>query len=195
MTHSIRLIVGLGNPGAQYEETRHNVGAWFIHQYAAKENATFKLESKFHGMVTRLQTESGKSWLLEPMTFMNDSGRAVVAIAKFYKIAVNEILIAHDELDFPAGKIRLKETGGHGGHNGLRDIIHHLGSKDFLRLRIGIGHPGHRDKVTPHVLGRPSKADEDKIMDAIDQAITILPDLETGNIQKAFRTLNAEADL
>ncbi len=189
MAH-IKLIVGLGNPGAEYANTRHNVGAWFIEQLAEQSQQTLRPENKFRGLFTSITVDGNKCYLLEPTTYMNESGQSVNAVAKFYKIEPNEILIAHDELDFPAGTVRIKETGGHGGHNGLRDIINHLHTKDFYRLRIGIGHPGHKDKVTPYVLGRPSNHDYELIQQSISESLSALPDLVSGDFNKAMRTLH-----
>lgn len=189
---AIRLIVGLGNPGAEYAKTRHNVGAWFVHSIASQYQQTLRFENKFHGLTTLATINRNKCVLLEPTTYMNESGLAVSAIAKFYKIAPEEILVAHDELDFPAGLVRLKINGGHGGHNGLRDIIRHLQTDTFLRLRIGIGHPGHKDKVTPYVLGNPSAHDLECIQHAIENSVATLADITEGDISKAMRHLHQD---
>jgi len=141
---AIRLIVGLGNPGREYEGNRHNVGFWWVDELARLQNVNFKHENKFHGETARGKLHGHEAWLLKPQTFMNGSGRAVGALAQFYKIPPEEIMIVHDELDLPPGVARMKKAGGHGGHNGLKDTIAHLGTKDFWRLRIGIGHPGER---------------------------------------------------
>lgn len=186
---AIRLIIGLGNPGVKYARTRHNVGAWLLHALAKQENVILKTENKFSGQVALWNVGENSSWLFIPNTFMNESGRAVQAIAHFYKIPVEEMLIAHDELDFPAGAIRLKSGGGHGGHNGLRDVIQQMGDA-FYRLRIGIGHPGHRDQVTPYVLGEPSVHERERINQAINEALAIIPDLLSGEIDRAFRYLH-----
>lgn len=186
----IRLIVGLGNPGAKYARTRHNVGAWLVAELAAKHGLTLREESKFSGQIAVLTTGGQQCWLLIPSTFMNESGRAVQAIANFYKILPEEMLVAHDELDFPAGTVRLKASGGHGGHNGLRDIIQRLSSNEFYRLRIGIDHPGNRDQVTPYVLGEPSIHDKDKITQAITDSLAVIPDLLSGETDRAFRYLH-----
>jgi PTH1 family peptidyl-tRNA hydrolase len=186
---AVRLIVGLGNPGAKYADTRHNVGAWLLNALARQQSITLRAEGKFRGQAGAWNQGTLNGWLFIPSTFMNESGQAVQAIAGFYKIALEEILVAHDELDFPAGVIRLKAGGGHGGHNGLRDIIQRLGDS-FYRLRIGIGHPGHRDQVTPYVLGEPSLHDRDKINQAIESALPIIPDLMSGEFDRAFRSLH-----
>jgi PTH1 family peptidyl-tRNA hydrolase len=187
---SLRLIVGLGNPGPKYAKTRHNVGVWLLQELAAKYNLSFSLQSKFSGQIAHLTLGEHSFWLLIPSTFMNESGRSVQALANFYKIPPEEILVAHDELDFPAGEVRLKLNGGHGGHNGLRDIIQCMGSNQFYRLRIGIDHPGHRDQVTPYVLGEPSSSDRNKIMQAIQDSLAVIPDLLVGDTESAFRYLH-----
>ncbi len=187
---AIKLIVGLGNPGSQYENTRHNVGAWFVEQLSKQYSSPLKLETKFSGCASKAAIDHHMCWLLIPTTYMNESGRSVAAIARFYKIQPEEILVAHDELDFEAGIIRVKENGGHGGHNGLRDIINHLHTKDFPRMRIGIGHPGHKDKVSPYVLSAPSRSDKQKIDTAIDDGCSVIPELLAGDVQKAFRYLH-----
>lgn len=184
---SIRLIVGLGNPGAEYAKTRHNVGAWFVDIFAEQNNISFTLQKKFHAMVGARQ----KIFLLKPTRYMNESGLPVSAFTKFYKINPEEILVVHDELDFAAGIVRLKKDGGHGGHNGLRDIISHIGS-DFYRLRIGIGHPGHRDDVTDYVLGNPSRHDRIEIIKSIDESFHVMPELFSGEFQKAFHLLHSD---
>ncbi len=186
----MKLIVGLGNPGLKYAKTRHNVGVWLLTELATKHNLNFRSENKFSGQVALLPQSDPPCWLLIPSTFMNESGRAVQAMAHFYKIAPKEILVAHDELDFPAGTVRLKSGGGHGGHNGLRDIIQCLGSNEFYRLRIGIGHPGNRDQVTPYVLTEPSAQDHTQIMQSIDESLAVIPDMISGQVDKAFRYLH-----
>ncbi len=189
MTLSLKLIVGLGNPGPQYAKTRHNVGAWLVNEWAKQLNLNFRHESKFSGSVTQGNLNNQICYLFIPSTYMNESGRAVEAIAHFYKITAEEIVVAHDELDFPAGVARIKQGGGHGGHNGLRDIIRCIGA-DFYRIRIGIDHPGHKDQVTPYVLGEPAKAETQKILQAIDDVIGVIPELMTGEIEKAYRILH-----
>lgn len=167
----IKLIVGLANPGAEYAATRHNAGAWYIDYLAQRHNQSLKEESKFYGYTGRLNIGGEDVRLLVPTTFMNLSGKAVAAMATFYRIAPEEILVAHDELDLPPGVAKFKQGGGHGGHNGLKDIISKLGnSLDFHRLRIGIGHPGDRNKVTGFVLGKPPASEQKLIDDAVDEA-------------------------
>lgn len=193
MSDRIQLIVGLGNPGPDYEATRHNVGAWFVEMFADQNAAKLQLEPKFYGRVGRIQLDHHYCWLLIPTTFMNRSGLSVKTLAHFYKILPEEILIVHDELDFPAGTVRLKQDGGHGGHNGLRDVIQHLQSRNFHRLRIGIGHPGHRDQVVDYVLKRPSRKEHELIINAIHNAQAILPKFLTGYFQQAIQQLHDES--
>jgi len=187
---SIRLIVGLGNPGPDYQQTRHNAGAWFTQAIADSHQVTFQVENKFHGLYAKVRNEQSDLYVLQPTTFMNQSGKSVQAVANYFKIAPAEILVAHDELDLPVGTIRLKQDGGHAGHNGLRDIIAQLGSNKFLRLRIGIGHPGVRQQVHNYVLSRPNNADKQQITTAIETAAAVLPLLYTGNIQQAMQLLH-----
>lgn len=186
----IQLIVGLANPGKQYAETRHNVGAWFLKELARQTQVSFNPESKFHGLVALCHVGAASCRLLEPTTYMNESGRAVRAVAQFYKIKPQDILVVHDELDFDVGIARLKKGGGHGGHNGLRDIIQCLGTPDFYRMRIGIGHPGDRSRVTGYVLGEPNKSDKDKITQSIDEALRVVDDVLAGDFEKAMRYLH-----
>ena len=168
---AIRLIVGLGNPGREYETTRHNAGYGWVDELARSQSWSFKNEAKFHGLTARGQLHGQEVFLLKPQTFMNLSGRAVGALAQFYKIAPAEILVVHDELDLPPGVSRLKLGGGHGGHNGLKDIIAHLGSKDFWRLRLGIGHPGERAEVVNFVLNEPRREERELIDEAMQRAL------------------------
>lgn len=187
---AIKLVVGLGNPGPKYQETRHNAGAWLIHAIVAGLGQTLREESKFQGSIAKC-SERGHDFLaLLPSTYMNESGKSVVAVAKFYKIMPEEILIAHDELDLEPGVARLKEGGGHGGHNGLRSIISHLHSKEFVRARIGIGHPGHKDQVTDYVLKRPAKQEQTLIEDAVNDFHRVIPEIISGDYQAAMRTLH-----
>ena len=148
----LRLIVGLGNPGADYDKTRHNVGFWLLDSLARRYGGVFRREAKFHGEACQVSVDGHPLWLLKPQTFMNRSGASVIALARFYKLVPEAILVVHDELDLPPGAVRLKRGGGHGGHNGLRDIIQQLGSREFLRLRLGIGHPGDSRAVINYVL-------------------------------------------
>ncbi len=188
----IRLIVGLGNPGQAYEGTRHNAGAFFIAELARRAGATLSTEAKFFGQMARITLADRDLRLLVPSTFMNESGKSVAAAANFFRIPPDEILIAHDELDIPAGQARFKQGGGHGGHNGLRDIIPALGGKqDFHRLRIGIGHPGHASKVSGYVLAKPSAGDRQAIDQIIDEAADALPLLLNEDAVKAMTRLHS----
>lgn len=186
----LRAIVGLGNPGAEYEQTRHNAGFWFVDLLAARGNASFRTESRFFGSLAKVRLGSDEVWLLKPATFMNASGKAVQALAQFHKIPPEQILIAHDELDLPAGTVRLKRGGGHGGHNGLRDIHRHLGEA-YARLRIGIGHPGHKDQVLGYVLGRASRADQQLIDDSLARAADVTAALPVQGWEKATQALHS----
>ncbi len=189
---AIKLIVGLGNPGTEYRGTRHNAGADFVEELARKCGATLQDEAKFFGLTGRVTLDGHDLRLLVPTTFMNRSGKSVAAVASFYKIAPEEMLIAHDELDIPAGTARFKQGGGHGGHNGLRDIVPALGNnKNFYRLRVGIGHPGHASKVTGYVLGKPGADDRIRIDASIDEAIAALPLLLAGDDTKAMTQLHS----
>ena len=192
LSYDIKLIVGLGNPGPKYSETRHNAGFWFVEDLANQYHARFLPEKKFHGEVTRISLEGSDIWLLKPETFMNRSGLSVVSLASFYKIAPQNILVAHDEIDLKAGTARLKSGGGHGGHNGLRDIISHLGTKDFQRLRIGVDHPGSKDMVVDYVLKRPDAKDRQAIEDSIDDALRVLPKVAAGEWEKAMHQLHTK---
>lgn len=189
---AIELIVGLGNPGREYEDTRHNAGALFVVELARQQGAVLKEESKFFGLSARIHMHGKDIRLLIPTTFMNRSGQAIAALAKFYKIPTEAILVAHDELDIEVGTARFKQGGGHGGHNGLRDTIEKLGNnKNFHRLRIGIGHPGSADRVTGHVLNKAPADEHQKILSAIDESIRALPDAIEGNWAKAMNYLHS----
>jgi len=186
--------VGLGNPGPRYEGTRHNAGFWFVDALAQHAGATFKRETKFHGWVCRalLPNPAGhECWLLKPDTYMNHSGQAVRSLAGFYKIPTEAILVAHDEIDLPPGAVRLKCGGGHAGHNGLRDTIAHLGGNGFLRLRIGVGHPGTREEVTDYVLGKPPAAEREAILDAIAEAEAALSLVMDDKLEHAMNRLHS----
>lgn len=190
MLPPIQLIVGLGNPGPAYEATRHNVGAWFIDLLAEQNSVILKNQAKFSGKIAQISIDNQYCWLLVPTTFMNNCGVSIRTMAQFYKIPPNAILIAHDDLDFPVGTIKLKQDGGHGGHNGLRDIIQQLHSNQFARLRIGIGHPGHKERVPDYVLSRPSKKDQELIHDAFGLANKVLPLFLAGEHQRAIELLH-----
>jgi PTH1 family peptidyl-tRNA hydrolase len=186
----LKVIVGLGNPGSKYTETRHNAGFWFIEEVARKYGATFRSDKKFHGEVAKVSIESKDIWLLKPDTFMNRSGLATQSLLSFYRITAEQLLVAHDEIDLPPGAAKLKTGGGHGGHNGLRDIISQLGSKEFHRLRIGVGHPGSKDQVVDYVLHTASRADRILIDQDIDDAVSIMPDLASGALEQAMQKLH-----
>lgn len=190
MSSGILLIVGLANPGAEYEHTRHNAGAWFVSALAADANISLRHNAKFHGLHGTAKVKGHECHLLIPSTYMNLSGQAVQAIASYYKIPTQAILIAHDEIDLPPGVVRLKMDGGHGGHNGLRDIISRLSSKEFYRLRIGVGHPGNSKDVSDYVLASPKKAERTEIDDALKTAEEILPLVMEGQFQKAMQLLH-----
>ena len=188
----IRLIVGLGNPGAEYSRTRHNAGAWFCEEILRANGCSAKVEARFFGQIGKVTINAKSVYVLIPSTYMNDSGRSVLAVAQFYKLAPEEILVAHDELDHEAGNARLKFAGGHGGHNGLRDISRVMGNQ-FARLRLGIGHPGDRNRVTSYVLGKPPTNEADAIDHAIRCAYDVLPDLvANGGWNKAVKNLHTD---
>ena len=197
INHPIKLVVGLGNPGREYEQTRHNAGFWWADALARDWGATFKRETKFHGEVAK----AGGVWLLKPMTFMNRSGQAVGALCKFYQIQPNEILVAHDEMDLPPGGLKMK-TGGAAGSNGVKDIVSHLGTRDFWRMRIGVGHPRDmaaklggdmsRDEVVDYVLHRPDKTDQRAIEDALQRATDAWPMIAEGDLEGAMLKLHTK---
>jgi PTH1 family peptidyl-tRNA hydrolase len=184
-----RLIVGLGNPGPDYLETRHNAGFWFCAGLAQDWRCDLASESRFHGIVGKA---SGNRWILLPQTFMNRSGQAVGALARFHRIAPAEILVVHDELDIPPGQLRLKFGGGAGGHNGLKDITAHLGTPDYWRLRIGIGHPGDRHEVANYVLKPPRKEEQADIDDAITRALKLMPLIDKADWNAAIKEANTK---
>ncbi|MFD1709699.1 aminoacyl-tRNA hydrolase [Ottowia sp. GY511] len=186
----IKLFVGLGNPGPEYETTRHNAGFWWIDNVAHSLGVRLVPERGYHGLVARTSVGGQSVWLLEPQTFMNLSGKSVAALARFYKIAPDEILVAHDELDLPAGEAKLKQGGGHAGHNGLRDIHAQLGSSDYWRLRLGIGHPGSKSEVVGWVLRRPPEDELIGIEQVIDRAVKAFPDLARGDMTKATQLIH-----
>ena len=192
METPIDLIVGLGNPGPKYQWTRHNAGADFVRELAHSVGATLSAETKFFGETARISLNGRDIRLLIPSTYMNCSGQSVSAVAKFYQIASQSILVAHDELDHSPGTVRFKIAGGHGGHNGLRDIIKRLGnSKEFARLRIGVGHPGHADQVADYVLKRASKGDQQLIKNSINNALDSLPLATDGQWEQAMNKLHS----
>ncbi len=192
MGQHIELIVGLGNPGPEHQRTRHNAGFWFADLLARTHGGSFTVENRFHGKIAEVRVETHRIRLLKPQTFMNDSGRAVVAVSSYYKIPLENVLIAHDDLDLEPGRAQLKFDGGHGGHNGLRDVVQCVG-KAFWRLRLGIGHPGQgrREEVVNYVLRRTSSADEEQILDAISASIDVLPVLLEHGAERAKTQLHS----
>jgi len=188
---AIKLIVGLGNPGSKYEETRHNAGFLLLDELASSYATSFVSEKKFQGDLARTNIGSCDVRLLKPTTFMNLSGESVQAVASFYRIQAEEILVAHDELDIPPGTVKLKQGGGHGGHNGLRDIINHLG-RDFWRLRLGIGHPGDAKKVVSFVLQRAPKSETDLLQSSIDDCVREVSGIVSGDMSAAMKNLHTK---
>jgi len=189
----LRLIAGLGNPGPDYEATRHNAGFWWLDEIACKLGMTLQSDRAYQARVARLNrtaSEGGPLWLVEPQTFMNLSGKSVAGLARFFKIDPQQVLVAHDELDLPPGEIKLKQGGGHGGHNGLRDIHAQLGSSDYWRLRIGIGHPGVKTEVMNYVLGKPPAAQREAIEAALARATGVLDSLLAGEMARATSALH-----
>ncbi len=192
MSEGIQLIVGLGNPGAEYEQTRHNAGFWWIDEICRTHGVGLASESKFFGRTGRLKLGMRECWLLQPMTFMNASGRAVAALARFYRIAPHNILVVHDELDLSPGVAKLKRGGGNGGHNGLKDISAQLTTPDYWRLRIGIGHPGEKSAVVNFVLKPPMKEESALIEDTIYDSAKLLPMLLEGGFEAAMLKLHTK---
>ncbi len=191
MQHVVpRLVVGLGNPGPEYDDTRHNAGFWFVDRLARELGTELRRESRFHGLCGHVRNPD--LWLLEPQTFMNRSGQAVAALARFYRVLPAEILVVHDELDIPPGQLRLKFGGGLGGHNGLKDITSHLGSQEFWRLRIGIGHPGDRSEVVNFVLKPPRREEWLLVDESLDRALLAWPALARGDYNAAMQRLNGK---
>jgi PTH1 family peptidyl-tRNA hydrolase len=184
------LILGLGNPGSRYAETRHNAGFWFLDRIAELAGVNFKVQARLQSETVRTNLHGRDCILAKPATFMNHSGQAARAVMDYYKIAVGDLLVAYDELDLPAGVARLKQGGGHGGHNGLRDIFRHTPDPDFLRLRIGIGHPGGKDAVTAYVLSRATAAQERLMRDSISSAADVLPRVLAGDVAGAMTELH-----
>lgn len=191
---NIQLIVGLGNPGKEYEKTRHNAGFWWVDAIAGGKRAPWKRETKFSGYVARVQEDGHDFWLLKPNTFMNESGRSVSAMLRFYRIEPASMLVVHDELDLPPGAVKLKLGGGTGGHNGLEDIVDALGTKDFWRLRVGIGHPGHKDQVADYVLDKARRAEQDAIDPPFERSLELLPKLAGGRMQDAMTWLHTSPE-
>lgn len=192
-TTDIQMIVGLGNPGPEYQLTRHNVGQWFVQRLASQYSATFKLESKYKAQLAKIMIANKEVRLVLPTTYMNESGQAIAPIANFFKLAPEQILVVHDELDLEPGIARLKQGGGHGGHNGLRDTISRLGNnKEFMRLRIGIGHPGDKNKVSNYVLKNPATEEKISIENSIDNALAVIEKILSGDVQNAMTLLHTQ---
>ncbi|WP_428399178.1 aminoacyl-tRNA hydrolase [Marinobacter salarius] len=191
MAQDILMVVGLGNPGPDYANTRHNAGALFVEALTRETGQSLRPEKKYHGLYARIQLQGLDLHLLNPSTYMNRSGLSIKALADFFKIQPQQILVAHDELDLPPGTAKLKKGGGHGGHNGLRDTIAHLGTNDFQRLRIGIGHPGDSRQVTGYVLGRLGKRETEELNALIDEIIRVLPDAASGKLPAAMNRLHS----
>lgn len=188
---SIQLIVGLGNIGQEYAQTRHNAGWWMLDELAATWGASFREDKKYYAEVAKANTPQGEVWLMKPSTYMNKSGQAVGALANFFKIPVSDLLVLHDELDIPPGHVRLKKGGGNGGHNGLKDIQAKMGSADFWRVRLGIGHPGDRNLVSGFVLNKPSRDDREAIDEAIWRTRCEINDILSGDMEAAMRVLHS----
>ena len=191
MSKPIRIIAGLGNPGEKYERTLHNAGFWFVDALARKYGGSFRYEKKFDADYCRINLHGEDVWLVKPQGYMNESGGPIRGVLDYYRLTLAELLVAHDEIDLPPGTTRLKQGGGHGGHNGLRDIIRHCGA-EFLRLRLGVGHPGEKDKVTNYVLKRGSGETEDAIQRDIDDAMGVMPELVDGEINAAMKKLHTK---
>ena len=191
LTATIRLLVGLGNPGADYVDTRHNAGFWLVDEIAADLGASFRFEKRYNADECKARVNGRDLFLLKPQTFMNRSGQAVAGLARYFKIKPQEIMVVHDELDLPPGTNKLKYGGGHGGHNGLRDIVNHLGSRDFFRIRVGIGHPGDAKQVINYVLRKPSQSDLGLIEGANRDTLAVMPLVFEGNIEKAMHALHS----
>jgi peptidyl-tRNA hydrolase, PTH1 family len=188
----IRLLVGLGNPGPEYEATRHNAGVWWLDEVARKLGAALVPERSYHGLAARVTRPAGPLWLLQPMTYMNLSGKSVASLARFFKIAPDEILVAHDELDLQPGQVKLKQGGSHAGHNGLKDMVAQLGSADFWRLRLGIGHPGVKAEVVNYVLKKPSAEHREAIDVCIERSLVALDLLLAGDMERAMMKVHAK---
>ena len=193
MAATFKLIVGLGNPGAEYERTRHNAGYWFVDELLRRHGGAWRRESRHQSELARAAVDGVELWLQKPLTNMNGSGAAVASVARFHRIEPAAILVVHDEIDLPPGAARLKQGGGHGGHNGLRDVIAHLGP-DFWRLRLGVGHPGSKDEVIDYVLERPRAEERRLIEAALSSALDVIPELVRDGTQKAMQTLHTRDD-
>ena len=193
MTTYLTAIAGLGNPEERHARTLHNAGFWFVDELARRAGAEFRYEKRFDAEICRIQLSDNDVWLIKPQSYMNLSGGPVRGVLEYYRLAVSDLLVAHDEIDLPPGTVRLKKGGGHGGHNGLRDIIKHAGS-DFMRLRIGVGHPGHKDLVTDYVLKRASAEVDQAMRSNIDDAADVVPTLVEDGIEAAMTRLHTTTD-
>lgn len=193
MTTHLTAIAGLGNPEERHARTLHNAGFWFADELARRGGAQFRYEKRFDAEITRVSLSGNDIWLVKPQRYMNLSGSPIRSVLDYYRLAVSDLLVAHDEIDLPPGTVRLKKGGGHGGHNGLRDVIRHTGS-DFMRLRIGVGHPGHKDLVTDYVLQRASAEVEQSMMRNIDEAAKVMPVLITDGIEAAMTRLHTSSE-
>jgi peptidyl-tRNA hydrolase, PTH1 family len=187
---ALKLIVGLGNPGREYARTRHNAGWWFVDELAGRYRGSWRAEAREHTELARIQLENTDVWLLKPTSHMNNSGGPLATVAKFYRVSPPEILVVHDEIDLPPGIARLKKGGGHGGHNGLRDVIAHIGA-DFWRLRLGVGHPGAKELVIGSVLDRPTGSEQQAIDEALSRSLEIVPELLRSGAEKAMHKLHS----
>lgn len=193
MTTYLTAIAGLGNPEERHARTLHNAGFWFVDELARRAGVEFRYEKRFDAEICRIHLSDNDVWLIKPQSYMNLSGGPVRGVLEYYRLAVSDLLVAHDEIDLPPGTVRLKKGGGHGGHNGLRDIIKHTGS-DFMRLRIGVGHPGHKDLVTDYVLKRASGEVEQAMLRNIDDAADVVPTLVEDGIEAAMTRLHTKTD-
>jgi len=191
--HSIKLIAGLGNPGRKHEKDRHNVGFWFVSRLASAQRVELKTVARYHGLVGKLARPAGALWVLLPQTYMNLSGKSVGALSRYYKIQPDEVLVVHDELDFPPGTAKLKLGGGVAGHNGLKDIAAQLGTHGFWRLRIGIGHPGNKDLVADYVLKPPPSSERDLIEAALARCMEVSGLLLDGDMEAAMLKLHTKS--
>jgi PTH1 family peptidyl-tRNA hydrolase len=189
MTTNLSLVVGLGNPGDRYARTLHNAGSWFVDELARRFGGEFRYEKRFDAEICRITIGTTEIWLAKPQSYMNESGAPVRSLLDYYRLSVESLLVAHDEIDLPPGTVRLKQGGGHGGHNGLRDVIRHCGN-NFMRLRIGVGHPGHKDQVTGYVLKKATADVEAAIAANVDQAADVIPLLVEDGLEAAMKKLH-----
>lgn len=189
MATHLSIIAGLGNPEDRYAQTLHNAGFWFADEMARRDGARFRYEKRFDADVCKINVAGNDVWLIKPQSYMNNSGGPIRSILDYYRQATAKLLIAHDEIDLPPGTVKLKIGGGHGGHNGLRDVIRHCGA-DFMRLRLGVGHPGHKDEVTEYVLKKASRDDESAILKNVDEAAGVMPMLADEGLNAAMKKLH-----